>query len=329
MLGKRKTALFSFLIFTVSGILMNFSSSLVLVSSMRAVSGFCMGIVYAVAIALIAESYDDEKKMGAMMGIYNATMAAMGVVLSASAGYLALAGWTNIFKLYWISIPVLVMIILFVPEMKESGGTEGAVNESASPAREYGNPLLFIIAYFFFNLIYGVMNYYVAVYIAERGMGGSDVAGIVTSLQTVGSMIFCATFGLAFAKLKRKYTIFPWAVFTIGYLGLYVSHNLYLSAFLAIAMCAMYGGGQTFYISWIPLITDDSNRDRYVGLCVVDAGLGLFLSTYLVTFLQRILGTEEFAPTLPVLAAASLIFLVISVISIRTDTAKSKSISEQ
>ncbi len=70
------------ILFAVSAILGGAVANVYYVLVMRILVGISMGFVNAAAMALIAEVYVDEDKRGTIMGIFNATMAGTGAVIS-------------------------------------------------------------------------------------------------------------------------------------------------------------------------------------------------------------------------------------------------------
>lgn len=213
-----------------------------------------------------------------------------------------------------ILFPVLVMIMLFIKENPTSAESN---SQKESADLEYGNPIIFVTAYFFFNLLWGVLNFDIAVHIAERGFGGAGVSGTIVSIETLGSMIASLVFGVCFSKLGRSYSIIPWAIFALGYAALYFSPNVIITTLIAVLMAGVYGGGQSFYITWLPMISKAEDMEKYMGYLVAACGIGFFASTYLVTGLQQILGTDTVTSTFPLLAGLAAVLLLLSIISTR------------
>ena len=91
------------ILFAVSAILGGAVANVYYVLVMRILVGISMGFVNAAAMALIAEVYVDEDKRGTIMGIFNATMAGTGAVISLIAGVFAVRSWNEVFKVYWIA----------------------------------------------------------------------------------------------------------------------------------------------------------------------------------------------------------------------------------
>ena len=81
-LSKKKILIGAMILFAVSAILGGAVANVYYVLVMRILVGISMGFVNAAAMALIAEVYVDEDKRGTIMGIFNATMAGTGAVIS-------------------------------------------------------------------------------------------------------------------------------------------------------------------------------------------------------------------------------------------------------
>lgn len=109
------------ILFAVSAILGGAVANVYYVLAMRILVGISMGFVNAAAMALIAEVYVDEDKRGTIMGIFNATMAGTGAVISLIAGVFAVRSWNEVFKVYWIAVPVIVMMFIFLPHDAPEG----------------------------------------------------------------------------------------------------------------------------------------------------------------------------------------------------------------
>lgn len=115
-LNKKTVMIAGGLIFTVGAVLGVLQDNLMYMCIMRTLVGIGAGIVNVVAVALIADLYDDEKARAKITGYYNAAMSLIGVIFSYCAGILANNNsWQNVFKIYWSAIPMMVLLILFIP----------------------------------------------------------------------------------------------------------------------------------------------------------------------------------------------------------------------
>ena len=129
-----------------------------------------MGFVNTAAVALLAEVFIDEKLRGMYMGIFNAAMAGVGAVMSYCAGILAIRSWESVYKIYWASVPILILFILFLPKTD-------SVAESNDTAAEAKHEKL-SGHYWIFVLSYMVLSYMVSIYISENNLGDATLAGL-------------------------------------------------------------------------------------------------------------------------------------------------------
>ena len=121
-----------------------------------------MGFVNTAAVALLAEVFIDEKLRGMYMGIFNAAMAGVGAVMSYCAGILAIRSWESVYKIYWASVPILILFILFLPKTDSVAES----NDTAAEAKHEklsGHYWIFVISLFVFVISYMVLSYMVSI----------------------------------------------------------------------------------------------------------------------------------------------------------------------
>lgn len=115
-INKKSLMIIGFALFTIGSIFGAAIEMPYYMAFMRILVGIGWGFVNVTAIAFIADIFPDEKKRSTMMGAFNAAQAAVGALIGLIAGFIATASWQSVFKVYWISIPILAMIILFMPQ---------------------------------------------------------------------------------------------------------------------------------------------------------------------------------------------------------------------
>ena len=110
--SKKTIFVIGALLFTIGGLSCSFVlDSALFVCAMRAIIGLSVGMVASCCTALIAESFIDENKRGTMMGLWNAGMAVLGMVIGLAAAALVDESWQSVFKLYWMAVPILIVIV--------------------------------------------------------------------------------------------------------------------------------------------------------------------------------------------------------------------------
>lgn len=312
--SKKTLLIFSYGLFAVASILGVFIESALYMAVMRGLVGFAVGIVNVSAVSLIPEIFLDEKKRSTILGMYNSAMAAVGAVIGLIAGYFAVVSWQFVFRVYWISVPVLVLIILFIPKTPPEAM---AVNEDGSVTQKESLPLLsfgaLTIGMILFNIIYMVIYFQISVYVLENAIGNESVAGILSSLGTVGSAVACLAFGLTYTKFKRATIIPSYLAWALCFSLLYFKPTFAVAIVACTLMGAAYGNGFSYYFMRTTVIVPPSRISVAMGIITAANGIGMFLSSYFATTLQQWMGVETLTATMPVLIALSGIGTCLSV----------------
>lgn len=312
-LSKKKILVGAMVLFAISAILGGAVENVYYVLAMRVLVGISMGFVNAAAMALIAEVYVDEDKRGTIMGIFNATMAGTGAVISLIAGVFAVRSWNEVFKVYWIAVPVIVMMLFFIPMTPPEGDQQAGEEEGSHTGSPYlMRQVMLMVSCFAYNLVYAVIYYQVSVLVAEQGYGNESIAALLSTLGTVGSCILCILFGTLYSKLKRATIIFGYAGLCISYLMLFLASSPVMAG-IACTLCgASYGYGFSYFFLRCTVVVPKEKVSSSISMTTAIGGFGMFLSTYACTMLQKILGTTGIVSLLPVAIAVSGIGAVLS-----------------
>ena len=329
-LSKKKILVGAMVLFAVSAILGGAVENVYYVLAMRVLVGISMGFVNAAAMALIAEVYVDEDKRGTIMGIFNATMAGTGAVISLIAGVFAVRSWNEVFKVYWIAVPVIVMMLFFIPMTPPEGDQQAGDEEGSHTGSPYlMRQVMLMVSCFAYNLVYAVIYYQVSVLVAEQGYGNESIAALLSTLGTVGSCILCILFGTLYSKLKRATIIFGYAGLCISYLMLFLASSPVMAG-IACTLCgASYGYGFSYFFLRCTVVVPKEKVSSSISMTTAIGGFGMFLSTYACTMLQKILGTTGIVSLLPVAIAVSGIGAVLSVICTVMDKKNPSDLSMQ
>lgn len=329
-LSKKKILVGAMVLFAISAILGGAVENVYYVLAMRVLVGISMGFVNAAAMALIAEVYVDEDKRGTIMGIFNATMAGTGAVISLIAGVFAVRSWNEVFKVYWIAVPVIVMMLFFIPMTPPEGDQQAGEEEGSHTGSPYlMRQVMLMVSCFAYNLVYAVIYYQVSVLVAEQGYGNESIAAPLSTLGTVGSCILCILFGTLYSKLKRATIIFGYAGLCISYLMLFLASSPVMAG-IACTLCgASYGYGFSYFFLRCTVVVPKEKVSSSISMTTAIGGFGMFLSTYACTMLQKILGTTGIVSLLPVAIAVSGIGAVLSVICTIMDKKNPSDLSMQ
>ncbi|MBW8382661.1 MAG: MFS transporter [Youngiibacter sp.] len=287
--NQRKLIIFGVFAFVFFGALPSVLNNFVLIAISRALLGVGSGITIPANIAsinVLYDGYNNDKLIG-----YDMALGCIGgIVTQMLGGYLALIGWRYAFLAYLFSIWVLVLTVMYLPDVKES--------EEVIKQRKANTKLLLFKVY---PKVYGLILVYLSaatfrtmlpvnlsIVIETNGIGTSANSGIALSLFTAGAFIG----GLVFGRLKRKlkgYTIsFTWLLIGTGFLLFTMSSTIltiYLTTFISgIGMGMMIPG-------YFTRVTEISNPE-WVGLSIAliaaVQGLGNFINPVVAGWLINI-----------------------------------------
>lgn len=280
----------------------------------RLIAGFATGFINVAAVALIAEVFIDEARRSYMMGIYNAVMAGIGTLMSVLAGILAVNGWTNAYKVFWSCIPMVLCFIFFLPEIQpeagESGNTESRADKKGLSAEFW----VTMFNLFLFYLVNMGFSYFVSIYVAENSLGNEAFAGTVASLSTVGSFICCLAFGFLYNRLGRKFVFIPFAVFLIAAILVFTVHTQISVCVGSFLIGGSYGSAFSYSYAHGPSLADPSQSDLAISIATFIYAIGVFLATYLETFLMGVSG-GSFTSSLKYTVIIAVIVLAIEAVS--------------
>lgn len=315
-ISKKKLLIIAFIIFSIGAILGNAVHSAYYIAVMRVLVGIGMGALSVCSMAIIAEIFIDESKRSTMIGVYNGGMAAMGAALGWISGFVATLGWTMVFRIYLVAIPILVMIFLFIPADEIEPVTESKSDSVGSDDEKVHWPRLFALsaAFLMFTSLYFIVFFQISMIVAEKGIGDVALSGTLSALGTVGSFFACTLFGAYYNILKRGTPIVGYGIMAISYGLLYYSANPIVAGIACILLGAMFGLGLSYYFMRCTIIVPESKIPMSLGLVNLASAFGGFLSVYLATFLQGVMGVSSVTEIIPVLCVILVIAMVLSAI---------------
>lgn len=304
-------------IFAVSTIFGVIVPSIVYMAVMRTFTGVGQALINVAAMSLIAAAYDDEQEVGAAMGLYNSFMPVIGVIFGLVSGVLAVGGWRRAYYGYLSSILMVIMIILFIPStkpenpMKEDKKADSKTGKRPLPAFFWVSIIVFLLIVISFNM----MAFYVSFYVSEHALGNESMAGMMSTMISVGSMIFCFLYAKIYEKLKYHTMTLAIVGLSAALFLLYFLPSLPVTVISLILVGGTYGLALTFCYAIGAEIAPPEQVDAAIGYVTATYAIGGFVSTYISTWLMDILQTNgTITPTLIVPALIMIPALVIHLI---------------
>lgn len=325
-LSKKKLLVIGSIAFALTSIGGLLIESIPYIIVCRSVGGFCYAIANVTAMGIIADYFVDENKRASFMGIFNAAMSGIGAVMGIVAGALASSGWKNAYKTYWIAVPMILMILFFVPDMKDSGETEkDAAQSERKKSFDMGGSRFWIMMfnYIWLGMAYSIaILYFVSVYVIENGLGNEAVAGGVSSIASISSAAFCLLFGFVYGKLKVRSSIPFYVGLTAALFLMYLAPNKIVLYIAAIIGGGSFGSMFSYVYAEGSTCVPPERVDQALGIITALCGAAMFISTYFETWLMGLLHTELVTPTFLILAIICLIVTVLEIISALAESRK-------
>jgi MFS family permease len=261
------------------------------------------GFANTAGMAIISEVYADDAKRSRMMGFYNAAMALLGAFLTLAGGILALKGWQNGFKLYWVCVPMLLMSIFLLPNIRpadrDQEGHSAEEGAGSGPKEKLGKRFWwFFASSFLYFTAYCYFLSFISVYVAENNLGDVAFTGTLSTLSTAGSFISGLVFGALFSRLRRKvnYIYFIVTVLCLAWLWLAPDR---IGAIVVSVLCGIcYSGVFTTCYAYASNCAPASRHGFVMGLMTFCYSAAIWLGVYLVTWCMENAG-GHITPTYP------------------------------
>jgi len=206
-INKKAIVLAGGIIFSVGAVLGVALDNAIYMAIMRTLVGVGAGFLNVTAVSLIGDLYENEVVRAKIMGYYNAALSFTAMAFSYFSGIIAEAiNWQKTFTLYWSAIPMLLMLILFVPSIRPDTSEE----QVKSSKKGFKEPLgwrywTMAGSWFIMNILFGAtVLYYISPYIVENGIGDAAFVGLATSVKQIVGFLICLGFGFIYAKLKKQ-----------------------------------------------------------------------------------------------------------------------------
>ncbi|MDR0877037.1 MAG: MFS transporter [Treponema sp.] len=311
--NKKILLIIAFLCFMVGGIFGDVLHNPFFMAAMRALVGIGVGAIMVVSLAIISDVFIDEKARSSMVGIYNGLMAAVGALLGWVSGMVASIEWRLVFRIYLASIPILLLILLFIPaKTKAVGNTQEEEGSKDAEKMPWGKLLFLDAAFFIYSSVYCIVYYQVAMVIEDKGIGDLALIGIMSALGTVGSFVACSLFGLYYNRLKRFTPAIGFAVMAFSYWLLYGASGPAAACIACTLLGAMFGLGMSYYMMSCTVIVPPSQIPMAISITTTVMSIATFLSTYFSAGLQGIMGVSSITAIIPVLIVVLVIGAAVS-----------------
>ena len=274
--------------------------------------GTGVGLWMPLATAVASDYFENEERAG-LLGTMSGAQNLGAMLMSLIGGILAVSAWSNIYLVYLIAIPGLIVCILFIPEMPVERGDKA----EKTKMRIDSNLIIYSFIIFYFSLFYNAGPANFSLILAERNIGDSSTAGILSSLMLLGGVLMGLVFGRISDKIEEKTIPIGLTLLAIGFFGLGFSNSVVVSMF-----CAMIAGMSISLV--LPQVSFQVVKGRKpeefamaTAIALAMGNLGAFATPFTTTMARVITGTSRVSTRMLFCAAGALLGVLLSLLLCR------------
>jgi MFS family permease len=222
--GKKKPLLLGLVILSLCGLTPAiFEVSFPALMSVSVGIGIGVGLLMPTATGLITDHFSGAEA-GSLMGKQSAFINLGAMILSTAGGFLSTIGWRNTFFIYIYAILMAAIVIVCIPKDKSvKKPVPGKQAEKPKLSKEVFIMSALVIG---FGLCFGVAQTNNSLFVSERELGESHIAGLAGSITSGFGILVGLLYGIIVKGIKK------WALpvaFLSGMAGLFIisaAHNV-------------------------------------------------------------------------------------------------------
>lgn len=276
----------------VGGILPYFATSIWEILAGRAILGIGHGLIVPITTTLTLSLFkgDDVSKQFSR----NSMATNCGAILfQLLGGVLADLNWRLPFVVYASVIPVLIIVILFLPEPEKS------VPTGLQKAKKFDPRKIFTGHVFFWSLVHALYMLWFYAYVtqtsgilANSGYGGSSVSAVVLSVFTLVGVLGGYCFHRIRKHIETRTMTVGFFINGVSFLALAFSDSLLGYTFFSCTFGFGYGLLQPAVSYFLGVDLEEEYRAACISVSSVISALGSFLSSYAVKYSKLILNSD-------------------------------------
>lgn len=252
----------------------------------RVALGLTEAVIMTVATALVGDYFEGERRER-WVSIQIATASLSAIVLIAAGGALGEAlGSRGPFWLYLLALPVAVAgaFILFEPD--RSRATRQPVADTAATRGITG----LVAITFGIGLLFYTIIVQLGPVIEATGVASPALIGMAGAAANLGVMLGSLLFGRLKAAPGERLLALGLPLVALGYVGVALSANFYLTAASAVVICVGNGLMLPTMLAWVLRRLPPETRGRGTGIWTGAFFLAQFVAPILAAALSGLLG---------------------------------------
>lgn len=314
------------IIATVPAVLFLAVDNIYFMCLMKTIYSVGYAILQVVAVSFLTEVYPSEETRASIMGYFNASVSAFGVIMSTVAGYMSMVSMEFAYRAYLIFIPITILFVFALPKIKpEAAQSVDTVRETGEKGRLSVDFWFMIITFTVFSVALEMVYYFLSTYIVENEIGDAVYIGNTNSIRIAACFFIALVFGTMLKKIGKSLIIICYTLATISFAVLAtVPSGTVVRIFYTLL-------GMSFTIAYVyvytmaPVIAGRGKQSDAIAILAAMFSAACFLNTYCAGWIEKLFNTTRFTPVLWVCTAMGVICIVASVFSvIRTEKSETE-----
>lgn len=209
-------------------------------------------------------------------------------------------------------ISMVILFLLFLPNMKSENETQtGSSNELKEKKEPYSLQFwITIVIVALVTLCFNIVANFSSTYVAEHQLGNTATAGIVSSVCTLGSMVFSFLFGGLYGKFKKNLLAISSIMLAAAFAMLYFTSNLYITFVSMFIMGGAYGIALAFSYGHGTILAP-TRMDDAIGIATAAYAIAGFASTYAATGMMQLMSTNLITPVFVIPMIGAVIITIV------------------
>lgn len=227
---KKNLLILGLILYLLGGILCYFSNNIYMLLASRGILGVGLGIVAPMSLVLVGDFFQGKDR-AKFMGYSTASTNIGAVISTPIVGYIAAIDWHNIFLIYLVAFPILLIVIFCLPKVAPfdtyapENSKEHEHNDTKHIKLNLGVFKYAIIIILAFITFYSVPTN-IALLIQDRNFGNSETSAILITLVTLFAFISALVFGRVLKLFKEALILISFIIISIGLAVLILSNTL-------------------------------------------------------------------------------------------------------
>lgn len=240
--NKKLIILVGTALYLLGGVGGAFATSMGMYALCRSLVGIGMGIETSVVFGILFSCFTDSDEAAQVMGYYQGFSRLVGTIFPLIAGIVCAAvSWRSAAWLNAIAVVTFLCILFFLPSSVVEPRKKEAVAEAASAADDkkldLGRIIFTLVETILFITFGWIFFYFNSLYIAERELGNSVLAGGLGSIFTIGGVLI----NLVLKPVHKKFGRYCGALSALGLSIVFMILSLDIPAWVVLPLATLNG----------------------------------------------------------------------------------------